>query len=120
MKNSRLAILSLFAASLISSPTWAHGDHIFFNTPKKMEIVKDEVTFTLLAAYSDIPEIHLSVQKENADSPQAEIFVPLNTESRSYSAALKVNDWEKGTYCAEVTQLGVVHSHETTVCFVVE
>ena len=121
MNNTMILLSSFVAVSLILPlKVLSHGDHIFFETPTKMEHIQGTVNFKLLAPYSDIPKIHLKIHKEASETATAQYFLVLNEKSKSYAQSVNVSGWEEGTYCAEVTQLGAVYTHNANVCFVVE
>lgn len=116
MKKSVFGLLSLMMSLLIPTTVFAHGDHIYFKSPTAMQHVSGVVTFQLNAPYSNIPVVHLNIAGKGADKAAVKYFLNLN-EDKTYSQDIDVSSWNAGEYCAEVTQLGAVHTHETSVCF---
>lgn len=112
--------LMLFTAGILAFQAHSHGDHIYYQSPTAMQAISNQLQVKLVAPYSDIEEIHINIHQKGSNTSQAQYFLVMNEEDKSYSINIDVSDWEKGTYCSKVTQLGAVHAHNPSVCFLID
>lgn len=96
----------------------AHGDHIWFVSPKKNASVTNDVMFKIEAPYASNKYIHLKVTKAGQTMPALKTLVELNDQK--YTIKVDVRNWISGEYKAEIVLLGALFQHPVSRKFVVE
>ncbi|MDR9828728.1 hypothetical protein RCJ22_24370 [Vibrio sp. FNV 38] len=117
MKAKILTLLSI-SGFLSIAQVQAHGEHISFDMPRKMDRVHEEINFRLSAPFSNVQLLHLNIFMQGSSESENEYFIEVNKEEKTFSLDVDVTSWPLGEYCADVTPLGAVLVHDDTkVCF---